>query len=526
VSSIERFPESFPLQATPVTSSKADVAEQPSAGRLFKSMLHGSTLYSVAILGQRAAGMLLLPVITRFLTPGDYGVMELLDQASAVIALVFGAHYSNALGYFYFRAKDEDGRRAVVGTVILGAAAMGALGWMVCWPLAGNLSRIVFGDDSATFYFRLLLSTMPMSFALEALISWLRVENSPGAFLGWAWFRIGLSTLTLVLMVAVFQLKVLGVVISTVTTFLVTTVAMAGYCVYRARPTFDRRLFAPMLRFTLPLSLGGAAIFFINFGDRFFLRPHISMDDLGLYALSYKLGMLVHLAYSSFSAYWSAQVYAIMNRSDADSVFPRVQTYLTLAITLVCLTLIVCARPMLRLMVDPAYGAAADLAPVIVLAYGVRSLGDYFKFLFLVGGRPGNDAICNWLGAGFCLAGYVFLIPRYGAWGAAFATLIAFTAVAVVTTLWSYRVRPYRLETGRLAKIAAAAVGVAGAYALVPVQALPAQIAWAAFLLAAFVGSLWLMSFATPGERDAGRAALQQLLRRRQGAPEEPAQLA
>ena len=160
----------------------------------------------------------------------------------------------------------------------------------------------------------------------------------------------------------------------------------------------------------------------------------------------------------------------------------RTFSYLMLILSFGGLGLIVAAKPTLHILSTPPFWDAALLVPVIVLAYYVRAVGDFFRCIFMVEGKPGYDAICNWIGAGVCLAGYFALIPRWGIWGAATATLITFLVIGVVSVIWAYQLKPFSVESGRLGKIVLAAMGPLAVYFLVPVS-YPAQIGWAAVLL-------------------------------------------
>jgi len=81
--------------------------------------------------------------------------------------------------------------------------------------------------------------------------------------------------------------------------------------------------------------------------------------------------------------------------------------------------------------------------------------------------------------------------------------------------VWVYRLRPYRVETGRLAKIAAAtAVGLIP-HALLSPPWLPGQIALTALSVAVFPIVLWLLRFPTEGETQTLRTACRLLAKGR-----------
>ena len=477
-------------------------------------MLRGSGLYSIAIMGQRLLAVALLPVTTRFLVPADYGMLDLLEQAGSLLSLLLGASFPSALGYFYFQNQSPAARGRAVATAVLGGGLLGALACAACWPFARVLSRAVFGGEAAVHSLHIVFATMPPVFALEALLAWLRVENRPRVWLLGSLTRLATTAVAVVLFVAVLRLRVVGVQYGILAATLVPVLILGARYAAEIRASFDAALFVRMARFAAPLGLSGIAMFIVNFGDRFVLRRYVSFADLGLYALAYKIGMLIGALYAAFQIHWNSQVFSIMRRRDAEDVFARACTYVVLGVAFGGLGIVVCSRPALHLLAAPSYHGAAGLIPVLTLAYCVRSVGEFFRSLFLVEGRPGCDAACAWIASCVCLAGYFLLIPRYGTRGAAAATAITFLVLTALSIAWTYRLRPFRVEAARLAKVAVAAALCAVAYWLFPMITLLSQIAWASLLIAAFPALLWALRFPTAGERSAALAAARVLWRR------------
>lgn len=472
-----------------------------SSRKLFKDILQGSGIYLFGSIAQRFAGVLMIPITTRFLTTAEFGIADLLEQSTSVLSLLLGTRFGSALGYFYFETDSAESRRSVVTTSILGAGSLGLLATLICRPFATALSRLVFGDASAGRYFEILFLLMPASFIAEAAYSLLRVENRPAAYTLMSFLRLGSQIAGIVVFVACLKLRVMGIVYSSCLAGVLVAAIMAVYCFRRFRSRFDFQTFVRMTKYAVPLGLAGIAIFFVNVGDRFILPHYRPLSELGIYVLAYRIGMLLGFFYASFHTYWSAQVFAIMRREDADSVFARTFTYVMLGLSFSGVALIVCTPPALRILVAPAFRGAAGVVPVIVAAYYIRSAGDFLRCIFLVEGRPGYDAVCSWVGAAACAVGYLVFIPKFGMWGAAYATLAAFSLIGIFSIVWTYRLRPYRMEAARLIKI-----GVAGAVAMMPYCAIrgssvAASIGSAALSMTLFPLVLWLLRFPTAGER-------------------------
>ena len=70
--------------------------------------------------------LFLLPIYTRYLSPADYGVLELLDLTSFVLGSLLGGRLGDALCFFYAEAATPESRDTVVTTAFLSALVMGA----------------------------------------------------------------------------------------------------------------------------------------------------------------------------------------------------------------------------------------------------------------------------------------------------------------------------------------------------------------------------------------------------------------
>ncbi len=486
---------------SPATSDEAHGGVAP-ARLLFQNILQGSTLYSLAIIGSALVSIILLPVNTRFLDKTDFGVLDLLERVSIAVTFLLGLNFSAALGYFYFSKSSLEERAPVVGTMFAGSLLMGALAGGAGLIFADRISQMVFRSPDYATYLRVVFATLPFGFVAEIGMSWLRVEDRTGAFVRASFFRLGVILIGTLVGVAALHLRVWGILSANIAAGGLTALILTVYCFRIYSFVFEWALFMRIVRFAVPLGLSGIALFIIHFGDRFIIPHFRPLSDLGIYSIAYKIGMLISVVHASFQNYWNAQVYQIAKRHDADSVVARTFSYLMLILSFCGLGLIVAAKPTLRILSAPAFWDAALLVPVIVMAYYARAVGDFFRCIFLVEGRPGYDAACNWIGAGVCLAGYFALIPRWGIWGAAVATLITFLVIGVISVIWVHRLKPFSVENGRLWKIVVAAAAPLGAYFLVPISSLWAQIGWSALLLLAYPMLLALMRFPTPAEWD------------------------
>src|SRR5262249_40434541 len=148
-----------------------------------------------------------------------------------------------------------------------------------------------------------------LSFVLEAGLGWLRIENRARTFVLAGLGRTVLSVVGVLVLVAGLHWRIGGVLGGNLTALALVTIPLTVYCLHIYGFAFDRALFLRMVRYAVPLALSASALFVIHFGDRFILPHYRSFQELGLYAIAYKLGMLISLVHGSFHTYWSAQIF-------------------------------------------------------------------------------------------------------------------------------------------------------------------------------------------------------------------------
>ena len=468
---------------------------------VYRRILKGSGIYSIVTLAYRCSSIVMLPLFTRCLTPSEYGAMEILDISLNVFGMIFGANFATALFYHYNAAESESERKAVISTTVLGSALLGFVAASIGIAVSSPLSMFVFQQPDYAFYLRIMLVNFALTLPLEAVLQWLRAIDRAYAFVAASVIRIGVAAVLNIIMLLFLRMGLAGVVYSSVITTTLLAVVMSAYCLNQNSLTFQARLFRRLFRYSIPVTLTGIALFTIHYVDRFILKRYVTLAEIGVYSLAYKIGMLISNVHMSFQSYWTAQMYQLLVGRTGERLFSAVFTYVLLFLTGVGVLLSVFSGPAITIIAAPDYWGARILVPYILLAYVLRAVGDHFRGLFYTENRPDLDARLNWIGAAVCIAAYAVLIPRYKVWGAILATFLAFATIALLGLKWIRRLRPIELEGTRVFKIAVSAGLAVAVSHLIPNSSLPATLALnsAAFLL--FPAGLWVLRFANHDER-------------------------
>ena len=477
-------------------------------------ILRASGIYSLAIIVQRLASILLVPLYTRYLTPKDYGVLELLDLTVSVFTMLAGGSFASALFYHYFESDQVENRKKIVSTTLLGSILLGLIGSAIGCLVSSPLSILIFNSDQYSLYFRILFVNLAVSLPLEACLSWLKAINRPGAFMTASILRLVLAIALNAILLISFHMSIDGVLWSTLICSSITALALMVYCFSANRIHFDLRLFLRLFKYSVPIGLSGLALFVIHFADRFFLQRYATLSDIGIYSLGYKLGMLISYVHTSFHTYWSTQIYQLVRGEKGSRMITEVFTYLGLVLTFCAVVIVVFAEAALELLATPAFRSAVQVVPWIAAAYVLRGFGDFFRCLFFVENRPGLDARLNWTGAAFCFALYCVLIPKFKLLGAAAATTLTFLFVGLLALHWTHKLRPFTLEWARLIKIGVAAMLAVVVFAGTPRPTLFTSAAIAVVSCSVYPLVLIVLGFLNNKEKYAVKMIFARLFRR------------
>jgi O-antigen/teichoic acid export membrane protein len=472
------------------------------SGQLYHSIIKSSAIYSIALVAPVAASVVMLPVYTRFLSTDEYGVIEVLQTTGTLFGLLLGGRFGDALLYYYAQAEGAESKNRVASTAMLGSLLLSISVAIAAWFLAPLVSQVVFKTPRWANGVWLILLAFALSLPAEVGSAWLRARNQSTAFVAVSLGRLLTSIGVAIVLVAVKRLGVQGVLLTGVVTATPVAVGMVGWCLAVCAYHFDPSLFRKLVVFALPLGATGVALFIIHSGDRFFLLRYVPLSDVGLYALAYKMGMMISLVQGAFSSYWFANVYHVAQGEDGMRRFARVNTYQLLVLAYAGMLITVFSVPAIHAFATPRYFACLVYVPWITAAYVIRGEADFCRSVFFLEGKVALDARLNWIAATFCLIAYFLLIPKWGLWGAILATGLTFILLLWLSWHQGMRLRPHTAERGRLLRISLVAVLLAALVMKIEPAAPWAQ--WGVGLLAAlsFPPLLALTGFFRPEEKE------------------------
>lgn len=443
-----------------------------------------------------------LPIITRWLTPVDYGIFALAQVATAVFAGLASWELRLAVERNFFK---YEGDRRQLARLLYSSLAIVVVGTVVCgavlYAVAGPLSRLLYGTGE----WRGIIVAASVAGSLNVVVTvphiYLRNSGRARSFAGFQVVGMLLESGLAVVLVAVFELGVWGLALAPVIGRLAMGVILWSRLAFELRPAISRPIVMELLRMGWPL-LPRTWVSTLDGGiDRVLIGWLSSLGQAGLFSMANRLGGAAFAVTTGVEQVFVPRMFRLLFESEGrrQQAAVAVGRYLSpyfFACIAVSVGIILFAEELLYVLVTPAFYDVRHLAAVLGAYYGQMFFGKivgvqlmYRELTWYVTPLTILRLVVH---GGLSLV----LITQYGALGACFALVLGGMVVDGVAVVIGHRVCPIRYE-GRV--VVPGLLLLYGATAWVLVSPMldfgyPARLAGKALLVVGLLmlGSRWL----------------------------------
>ena len=409
---------------------------------LWNKLFRSAGIYTASNILNASIPFFMLPVLTRYLSPEDYGVVAMFQVLTGVVAPFTGLSIHGAIARQYYEG-DVD-MPAYIGNCLMILASSSSVVAVLSWLFAASISGLT--AFPADYLWAVLVFSVGQFILLVTLTLWqVRVKPIPyGAFLVAKtladaalslWFIIGLNMN--------WQGRVQGQVLA-LSAFAVLGLLVlwrGGWVKLSLRPDYLRNA----LKFGVPLIPHAFGMWAIQMTDRIFVTQMVGLEQTGIYLVGVQVGMIVLLLQDAFNRAWVPHLFETLKR---DTVADRSRlvkvTYLYNFVLLgLALSLALVAPLLLRYFVGDAFAGAAKFVFWIALGYAFNGMYKMVaNYIFFVE-KTHLLAWVTFLTAAINVGATYLLILLNGAVGAAQGTALAFLVSFILT--WVLSARVYRM---------------------------------------------------------------------------------
>jgi len=438
-----------------------------------------TAIYGISSIFGRFLNYLLVPLYTYHFTAAEYGVVsEFYAYAGFFyVFLLFGFE----TGYFRFRNKEQPDRDLAYSSALLFVILLNLSFFLIILSINNQLSTALNYADHPEYvlYFTIILT-------LDAIASIpfarLRAESKAFRFAGIKVAEIAITVL-LSLFFIIYCPKVyaedpsswvasvyrpeIGVgyifianLMASVFKFIFLAPQLTGLV-----NGFDGKLFVRMLRYSAPMVVIGFAGTINEMLDRALLKyllPYdwqTNMKMLGVYGACYKLSILMSLFIQAFRYAAEPFFFSYAHNVDARKVYADVLKFFVIFCVFIFL-MVTLFIDFFQYFVGEEFRSGLDVVPILLMANLFLGIYVNLSIWYKLTDKTLTGAFVSLFGAALTVSLNIWWIPTLGYLGSAWATLICYGSMAILSYFLGRKYYPVNYSIKRILGYIALGVGL------------------------------------------------------------------
>ena len=391
-----------------------------------------SLIYGLGNVATKIVAILLLPLYTAYLTPSDYGILQICNVLHSIIVIILLMGSSSALFKVYYNESKTENRKIILGTTIIFYLISAAFLILLLYVFRDFLSNLLIGVEQSSYLFTLIILAAYFEGLITLGMSILRANEKSITYGIFSVCRLLIYILLNFYFVAIMHRKYIGVKEAVLISIILSFIIMAMIVINKIKWTFKREYLKEILIIGIPLAIAGLASWILNMTDRYMLKfllpTDIALTQVGLYSLGSKIASFLQFALvAPFMLSWGALMYSYQNDPNAKNIYKSILNIFTVLGGMLFILVSLFSPEILGLLSqNKDYLVAYKVVPY--LTFSKLSFGIYMVFTVGVTLTKKTKYIsyANLFAALLNIILNFIFIPKFGMIGAALASLISF----------------------------------------------------------------------------------------------------
>ena len=407
-------------------------------------LIKNSLIYFFADIFNKAVPFLLLPILTTYLTPEDYGIIATFGVFTSILVIFISMNTLGSIEVTFFHISKEKLKIYIANIFFIISVS---LIFILLITVLFNSQLTSLLDIPLEWLIVGVFISLAQVVNIINLLLW-RVEHKAKNY---SFFEITQNlfnvSLTLLFVIAInmdWEGRLLAMAIAMISFGLISfyiVVKVRNYFTF----TYNKEYIKDALHYGIPLiphSLAG----WIKTGlDRVFLTSLVGVAATGIYSVGYQLGTIVMVIATSLYKAWLPKLYEMMsNITDEDKKRIVKFTYLYfIGILLLTIILYFSLDIFIKLFIGEEFSESKNIVLFILMAYAFDSM--YFAvvpYMFYNKKTKIISAVTISTSAIHAPLSY-WLIKEYEMYGATYASVVTFGLTFFV--IWYYSNKVYAM---------------------------------------------------------------------------------
>jgi O-antigen/teichoic acid export membrane protein len=475
-----------------------------SLGNELKKLSRHGVTYGVSQVLNRIAGFLLIPLYTHYLSANDYGIFQLVGITIEIVGIVISLGIADAIYRFYYDMDNPEDRKTVISSACIGVFMISTLVLGLLSMFASELAGWILEEGSQGIYILLALGNLWFNTMGDIFFTYLRIKERSGTYLIASLIKTVASLSLIVYLIVHLEKGLLGIFIGNLVVSMSFLVVSLPYLISQVGCRLSFSVTISMLRYSLPIIPANLASLIVNASDRYFIKGYLSLSEVGIYTLGYRLGNAIHyLVRVPFMQIWAPRRFALYNEGAPPEMFARIATYYIGLMLFGGLGVSIFVHDLIKIIAPAEYWRAALYTPAIAFCYIVYSLDNHVAIGIAIVKKMEYWAYVNLGIAGINLVLNYILISSYGVWGAVASTLISICFKVTALHIISREFFRIPFEWLRMLGLFLVALGIYSVRRIGGPDSLALAFVWDSMLVTLYPVALWVLGMIKQDEKEA-----------------------
>lgn len=422
---------------------------------VIKKLIGQTAIYGMSTIVGRFLNFLLVPLYTRFFCQSDYGIVT--ELYSYTVFLMILLTYGLETGFFRFSQNQND-KDNVYTTILTSLTFSTGLFLLLVFLFLGNISSAIGYQGSERFILWMAI-IIGIDVITTVPFARLRLQNRAIHFAVIKFVNIGLNIGFNLLFLIVFPFIANKYHVSFFVTYFskpdvsyifisnliasTITLLMLVPEMFKSHKKFDYDLLKRVLAYSWPLLIAGLAGSVNEVYDRISLRyfltvppgvdPHTYiLSQVGIYGASYKLAMIIAIFNQAFRYAVEPLFFSRIHQSDSRILYARILN-LFVAFTLLLFLVIMVYIDFFKFFIGSHFYEGLAVVPVLLMANIFLGIVFNMSIWYKLSNQTKFGMYIVGFGAVVTFLMNVILVPIYGYMACAWATLICYLLMSVLS---------------------------------------------------------------------------------------------
>jgi|GEM_PF-302700 O-antigen/teichoic acid export membrane protein len=391
-----------------------------------------SSIYGLGRIAVKLTALVLIPLYTNYISIYEIGILALFELTEVLLMALLPLGVFQGIWRHLTEADPKQQNKIIISGFVglfITTTLFITLGYLSIDVFMGFLNI----NPKYLSLYKIVFINVGFQLGIQFTLQLWRYEQKSVQFIVATFFQfLGITTTTILLITQFnygLNAAVFGKSIILLPLFIISIFYVLFH--YWVKPSFH--VFKRQLIFGLPLIIGALSTPILSISDRYFLNIFLPLEQVGIYNIVYKFGMIINmLLVTPLIMGIGPFMYRLKELTKEHNYFSDIMFYYSVLGSVFVIIISILTMPMIALFSTEEYLVAANIVPIITVAYLINGYKTFFAISIAIKNKTIIVGIIATIGIIANLILNYFLIQKFNLIGAAWATIISYFLITMM----------------------------------------------------------------------------------------------